>query len=454
MTGHGVAESASRRRFLAAAGVGIGGALAGCGYRPGGGELAWESSIGGGGLLGTGDRWVLSAGDRLFVVQNRSGRTFDFEDDTWRDVENAAVTALDRTGEPRLDAETERRATGRPAVTETTIVVPVEGGRLTAIDRERAAVDPDASAANGADDAAGDDPIAIRWQVDVSPADGDTTGGDREPTAAAVRAGDRLAAAVIGGDVVAVDVESGERAFALGTVWPADAEREIRSIAPDRVAVDGEDLWVAVEGPSAAGGSADGAVLARFDPTGQRRVTRSLSTDIDWLTVVDGTVVIGAADAGSVVGFDRALEQRFALDTRVPPDRPPVVESGEDGGGGGDGEADARIYLRRGDTVRALDVAAGEIAWTYDDLPASRAFAADERGIYAVGIRAARDDGRGTGPRLVAVGADGTNRWSAPLPEDVRVGELFAVGGRLIVVDDDDLYGFRAVPGERWSLLG
>lgn len=452
MTGAGAAERTSRRRFLAAAGVGIVGALAGCGYRPGGGDLAWESSFGGG-LLRAGDRWLLPAGDRLFVVRNRSGRTFDFEDDTWRDVENAAVTALDPAGDRRLDAETERRATGLPAVTETSVVVPVEGGRLTAIDRERAAFDPNDPTTNGADDTAGDEPTAIRWQVDVSPADRDTTERDREPTASAVRAGDRLAAAVIGGDVVAVDVEAGERTFDLATVWPADAGREIRSIAPDRVAVDGDDLWVAVEGPDGESGSDGDAVLARFDPTGERRVTRSFPTDIDWLRVVDGTVVVGTADAESVGGFDRDLDRRFTVDAWVPPERPPAVEGKREDGGSTEGGG-SRVYLRRGETVRALDVAAGEIAWEHDGLPASRAFAADERGIYAVGRRAAREAGRRTGPEVVAVAADGTVRWSAPLPEDVRVEELFAVGDRLIVVDGDDLYGFRAAPGERWSLIG
>ena len=436
------------------AGVGVAGALAGCGYRPGGGDLAWESSLDGSGLSGVDERWFLPARDRLFVVQNQSGRTFDFEADEWREVSSARISAFGPTGDPRLEAETERQATGAPAVTETSILVPVEGDRVTAIDRETAAFDLGDPTADDDDGSKADEGDAIRWQTEAAASadgstgsDGEATDGDLPVSVAAVRASDRLVAAVLRDDVLVLDAETGDRAFDLAAAWPAVRESGSGSVAPDRVAVDGEDVWVAATGTDAESGH-DDAVLARFGPTGERRVARSLSGGVDWIAVVDGVVVVGDAETDSVTGFDRDLDSPFALDVPTPRTRPPVVE-----GGGPDGVG-SRVYLRRGETVRALDVATGEIAWEHGDVPASRSFAAADRGIYALDRRTIRDGGRETRPVIVAVGADGTDRWSAPLPEGVRVERLFAVGDRLIVVDDGDLYGLRATAGERWSLTG
>lgn len=421
----------SRRRLLATAGVGLAGALAGCGYRPGGGDLAWESSLGGGELFGVGDRWFLPAGDRLFVVRNQSGRTFDIEDDAWRDYENAAVTGYNPAGDPRLEAETDRQAAGVPAVTDASVFVPVEGGRVTAIDRERAAFDLDDPTVDRGD-SDGDEPDPIRWQTDAPARSVD-----------AVRAGERLAVAVTRNDAVVLDAESGDRAYAVSEAWADASDGSLRSLSPDRVAVDGDTVWVAL-----AEGGSGGARVARFGPTGERLVSRSLDVGVDWLLVVDDVLVAGVDGERSVRGFDRELGRRFALEVPAPTDRPPVGAVGE-----GD-DAGHRVYLHRGDRVRALDVAAGEVAWEHGDLPASRPVAVDERGIYAVGQEPVRDGSRETRPVIVAVGADGADRWSAPLPEGVRVEALFAIGDRLVVVDDAELYGLRASPGERWSLVG
>ncbi|EMA63628.1 hypothetical protein C470_02615 [Halorubrum distributum JCM 13561] len=55
---------------------------------------------------------------------------------------------------------------------------------------------------------------------------------------------------------------------------------------------------------------------------------------------------------------------------------------------------------------------------------------------------------------MVAVGADGSVEWEAPFPDGVEPEEVFAFGGRLVALDGDTAYGFRATPGERWSPLG
>ncbi|MFO8113909.1 MAG: PQQ-binding-like beta-propeller repeat protein [Halorubrum sp.] len=448
MTGRDATVGLSRRRFLAAVGLGVVGALAGCGYRPGGGDLAWESSLAGGGLLEVDDRWFLPAGDRLFVLRNRSGRTYDFESETWYDVENAAVTALDPAGDTRLEAETERRAAGPPAVTETSIVAPVEGDRVTAIDRETAALDLDDPTVDE-DGSEADERDPIRWQVDVdaASADGSTasadgsTDDDLPENVDAVRASDRLVAAVVGDDVVVLDAETGDRAFALSEAWPDGSDVGSLAVTPDRVAVDGGDAWVAVAGVGPDGGSGgDGTVLARFDPTGERRVARSLSVEVDWLAVFGGTLV--ARDSNErVTGYRRDLDRRFALSVSIPSSRPRAIS-----------RAGGRFYYSAGGTMRAIDAAAGEVVWERSDLPTRDLLAADADGVYVA------EDEVGLGeedePRITAVGTDGENRWTAPLPDGVTVDELFAVGDRLIVVDDAELYGFRAAPGERWSLLG
>ncbi|WP_123621494.1 PQQ-binding-like beta-propeller repeat protein [Halorubrum sp. CSM-61] len=445
MTDRNPARGATRRRFLAAAGSGVAGALAGCGYRPGGGDLAWESSLDTGGLLGPGATRFAVAPDRLFAVRNQSGRTYDFDAETWRNVENASVTAVDGSGTTRLDAETERQAVAPPAVTETSVVVPVEGGRVTAIDREAAGFDPGAREPTGGTESEEAEADDVRWRADVVESEGGESNepeGANESTSSpgidGVRASARLVVAVAETDLVALDAETGDPAFRVTGAWP-DGDG-----SADRIAVDGDDVWAGVaatgsEGRSEGGSNDGGTVFARFGSTGERRVTRSLSADADWLAVAGDTIVMGEA-GDRLVGYDRDLARRFELHEGSLPGRPQVVSA--------DG---SRFYYSTGGTVRAVDAAAGELSWERSDLPGGPV-AVDQEGMYVA------ENGSGFGTesqsRTVAVGADGEDRWRAPLPEGVGVDELFAVGGRLIVVDDGELYGLHATPGERWSLVG
>ncbi|EMA63037.1 PQQ-binding-like beta-propeller repeat protein [Halorubrum lipolyticum] len=419
----------SRRRLLSATATGLVGALAGCGYRPGGGDLAWESSLGDGGLLGVEAPRFAVAPDRLFVVRNQSGRTFDFDTETWGSVENATVTAVDAAGATRLDAETERQAVAPPAVTGESVFVPVVGEGVTAIDRDAAGIDPDARETGGGTGGeateAGDE---IRWQVDGIGGDsgtGDSGESADPPGIEGVRASDRLVAVVTGTELAALDAETGDRAFGVTEAWTGPDDG-----SADRVAVEGENVWAAMGGENAR------TALVRFGPSGERRAERSVSAPLDWLVRADETLVAGSVEAGTVTGFDADLDRRFSLSVPTPSDRPPVVA-------GSDGRARRRLYLHRDGAARALDVEAGEIAWERTDAPARRRAAVDADGIYAVRSRA-----------ILAIGADGEDRWRAPLPDRVTVDELFAVGGRLIAVDGEELYGFHATPGERWSLVG
>jgi outer membrane protein assembly factor BamB len=80
-----------RRRFLALAGSAAATGVAGCGYRPGGGDIRWQSDfgrpMGGWSSIGLAD-------GRLFAVAE-SVRDFDFETEEW--VEGASVSAYGTT---------------------------------------------------------------------------------------------------------------------------------------------------------------------------------------------------------------------------------------------------------------------------------------------------------------------------------------------------------------------
>jgi len=131
-------------------------------------------------------------------------------------------------------------------------VRPCGRGRATAIDRDAAGIDPDArettAGTEGDETESGDE---IRWQVNVvvtgesSESDESSKSGververvGTDGSAASgrrIRAGDRLVAAVAGSELVALDAETGERAFSVTEAWPDGGDA-----AADRVAVDGE----------------------------------------------------------------------------------------------------------------------------------------------------------------------------------------------------------------------
>ncbi|MDZ5811809.1 PQQ-binding-like beta-propeller repeat protein [Halorubrum sp. AD140] len=456
----------SRRRVLAATGAGVASALAGCGYRPGGGDLAWESSIGGGGSFGAVERWFLPTADRLVVVRNQSGTSYDFESEEWYDYENAGVTAVDAAGQTRLDATTERQAVGVPAVNSDSVVVPVEGGRVTAIDREAGAESDDATvggdteSANATGDGDDEREEAIRWRADLPSAltassrergdDGEDAGGDDETgtdddtasTPFGVRASDALVGAVTDRGIAAFDAETGDRAFVRETD-SLNGEGEAVAGALARVAVDGEDVWTVVSDAESSASDEDAATVVRYDLSGDRRADRAVSGGVDWAVAVEGTLVVGDATADAIAGYDRDLERRFELAVATPTNRPPTRAIG-----GG------RLYYALAGAVRAVDVGAGALAWEREDLADGDLLATDADGMYAAESEDGTAPGEDDGSRIVAVGLDGENRWTAPLPDGVEADELFAVDGRLIVVDGGDWYGFRAAPGERPSLLG
>ncbi|OSP10552.1 hypothetical protein B9H04_02120 [Halorubrum ezzemoulense DSM 17463] len=96
--------------------------------------------------------------------------------------------------------------------------------------------------------------------------------------------------------------------------------------------------------------------------------------------------------------------------------------------------------------------------------PSIPSFGSDERSdlpsdhlaVDATGAYVAENSGGFNDPtrgRMVALGSGGSMRWEAPFPDEIEPRALFAIGGRLVAVERESAYAFRAAPGERWSPL-
>lgn len=379
-------------------GTGLTVGFAGCGYQPGAGELEWTERAGSGGIPGRSrDRRWFAARDRLVAIQNRSGRTHDFDAGEWVDVRDARVTVYDSTGESR-HVTTDAQYEGEPALTDRGIYVPLEDGDVTALEwpDEREETD--------------DDENATRW-----------TAG-REGAPLELVAGDGLVVGAHDDGLLAFDADSGDRLFELSF-----AERSFDGVTD--VAVAGGSIWLSTGG--------DEPTLSRLDVDGNELAARSLPSASQWLEPTNDGVLVGLEPGGDsdVWGVDEAGERWLTLEVGGRPREPPIVV--------GD-----RLYLASGGELLAVDVASGEHAWMLD-APFFGEIVADEEGIYG-----RRRDVGGAECGLVAVTAAGEERWTAALPADVGCsGDLFLLEDRLVVVDGSDLYGFRRDPGRRYTFL-
>jgi len=118
-------DRVSRRRLLALLGAGLG-PLAGCGYRPGGGDIRWTIQTGTGPYR---PEFVLAAGETLFTV-NRSRPAFDMESKSFGQA--GRITAYDATTGTELWHES-LYPLGQPAVHDDTLYVGHKGGDLLAV---------------------------------------------------------------------------------------------------------------------------------------------------------------------------------------------------------------------------------------------------------------------------------------------------------------------------------
>ncbi len=381
-----------RRELLAAVGAGLAAGVAGCGYRAGAGDLAWDrrGTTGSTVAPNRSDRRWLTDGESLVGVLNQSGRTHDFESGQWREFSNAHVSVYDAAGDRRWRAETDDRrlqADGEPAVAEGSAYLPLEGGIV-------AAVGPDGDEEGGGE---------VRWTAEVGESDLRLAASGRMIVAAGERA------------VYGFDPDDGGELFAIdvGTDVPG-------------LAVDGDRAWARTGG--------DEPRLLVLD-AGGRRATAALSDGVRWLEAAAGRAFVGPVDDGLAWGFDDDAERVVAPEVGgLASDRPLV--------------GDERLYHAGRDGTLAVDARSGEVLWRRElALPGERVATAD--GLYGHGSLPAAD-----GCGLVAVDADGEKRWSASLPDEPGCsGELFALGDRLVVVDGSRLYGFHAREGRRRGVV-
>lgn len=271
----------SRRRFLAGVGTAIGSALAGCGYRPGGGDIRWESSVSRGtfGLDG-----LSVTGGMLYTVVHED-RTFDFESRTWGERGQVAAYA------PADDGLTTRWS-------ETTTPLRAhafgDGSVVAVIDAEVVRFDADGE----------------RWRTSIS----------GQPVALALTT-DRVYVLTADGDLVALQgaEEWWRRSLPGGSENPelaASADAVIASIdgTLHGLAPDGSDRWTR----DRLGGSSvvvdDGLVVLREEST----VLRADSGERLWGTAdrVDDVAVTDerayvVAD-GVLIARDRNGERRWS----------------------------------------------------------------------------------------------------------------------------------------------
>lgn len=418
-TSRGTTDSRfGRRRLLAAAGTAIAAGLAGCGYQPGGGELDWNLAVRSGYGLGSGDRVWRTAADGLVSVRNRSGRTYDFDADEWVEYENAGITVYDARGNESWSHATERQYAGSPAVADGTVFVPLEDGTVAAAAPAVADEDRDADG-------------RTLWTT------------DRSGPTLELAAADGLVACVHANGLRCLDAADGAERFAversLGSAsnadWGRDSGRN-RGSPSARVAVADGRVWAASSGsdPRLYGFDAEGDVVADL----------ALPAAPDWLLAAGETCLVHVGDA--LWGVDADGDRRF--DIAAPAAAAPAL--------GGE-----RCYLPADDAVVAVDVAAGERAWSSDAPELSSGIVADADGVYARTAGEARTaERRRTASRgrtdcdLLAVGRDGEERWRAATPDEPDCsGELFLVDDRLVVLADGHLYGFRTSSGRRQTLL-
>lgn len=361
----------SRRRFLrgvgAALGVGLGASIAGCGYRPGGGDIRWRADFRTGFY---GDDPVGVADGVLYGV-TESARTFDFESERW--VARSSVVAHDAAdGSERFEREFDPEVTAH-AIGDGGLAVAFADGALARL--------------------TGD---GVQWRASV---DGEV----RALAAAAGRiyaatADGRLVAVAEGSRVWAVDLPVTEAESGTGTGTPAESEAE-RDRRPGPVVAAGANHVLAATGDGVAGFAPDGrrlwtrrdlevpetAVftggrvhvwrdlhLTALDPaTGRPRWTLRGPVRSVALTG-DGGFRVGG---GELVAFDGDGERRWSRGT----------DGGYDARYGDNVAADSEaVYATRDGDLVAHDPADGSVRWAVDATVGHGPYLVDS-GVLVVG---------------------------------------------------------------------
>jgi outer membrane protein assembly factor BamB len=369
----------SRRRFLALAVAAAGaGPLAGCGYRPGGGDVRWEHGTG----TGTYRPDDLLATGRTAFTVNRSVRGFDFDAEEWS--VSADIAAYDAaSGGPTWEETTP--PCGRPAAS---------GGRLYVGHEDDGLV------------AFADDGERL-WEIDV---------GDFPRTVAA--RDDRVYALTEAGDLHAFAADDGDQSWrtTLGANEETADDGEERTPTADHATLTTTRNGVLVhyrDGTSAGGGTTEVAV---FGTDGDRRWTTELVIEPSGRAAADD-------ETGAVyVPSDRVLHA-VSLD-----DGSERWSQGVAGIKGTPVVADGRLYHVGGGGLYARSPKDGSLLWQVES-----------DGLRGFSSSPAVADGRvyvGAHDAVYAIAAeDGTVVWQV---ESGRVTDAPRVVAETVVVSTSD----------------
>lgn len=337
----------SRRRFLSLAALATAGlgTLAGCGYRPGGGDIRWETGIGTGSYMPD-DVLAADDGETLFTV-NRSSRGFDWETEEWgRYGDLAAYDA--ESGDVRGEEET--RPVEGVAVGGRTLYVGHEDGGLAAF---------------GADGEVGwrVETDGVPWELAAS-ADRVYTATDAgEIVAFAADDGDALwtteldvpehgVALVASEDGAFVHREDTATSTAVTAFGPDGGKRWHATLADDGIGneppVAGSDvLYVPTRGKLFALGLGDG----------DERWSRSIDVRRGPPAVADDAVVCSDGETLYCVDVADGEERwRFRPEGRWSEVTSPVTAEGV-------------VYVGGNDGLYALDAGDGSVRWRADSEP-------------------------------------------------------------------------------------
>ena len=215
-------------------------------------------------------------------------------------------------------------------------------------------------------------------------------------------------------ELLAFDATTGERE------WGHEIAQE--TFIPRRPAVGGDTVFVHAEVAGQAGGAVEAVAVA----DGERRWRQEFDADPSAFAVAGNTLLATVGDAVVALATDTG-EQHWRANVEPAPTQPAIAER--------------TVHVGcEDDTVRALDLATGEVRWHY----------AVEDGIRT---RPTVRDGfvyTGSSDRLVAL-QDGQEVWSFEPEHGVRTSAV-AVDDERVYVGGWELYALDATTGtEQWN---
>ncbi|ELZ01912.1 hypothetical protein C482_05972 [Natrialba chahannaoensis JCM 10990] len=449
----------TRRRLLTAVGTGLATAVAGCGYQPGGGEFDWHHATGRSNVPGpmrtTDDRWF-SDGSHVAHVRNRSGRTFT--QSGFAEVDDAALTLRDSSGNRLWSGSTPAQYVGEPAVSDGFAYFQLEDDRVVSIAYETDGGEDGSSTGMdiGSDSGTSNSSSSRSQSSTGAQIHWETAWDGPELALRAARPGidSSLLTGTYSDSLVCFDTDTGDLRFecaaadlvghigdnSTNSTTDEETDSMIRSIA---IATD--SLWVLIAGNPDLGHD-PALVSLDSDGTVQSSVSNPRFRDV---------VTIGEAAIVALDGSDEDVPEV----RKLAPDGEQqfTVALTETAGMGGvtlrpvsaSASDTARVYCRAGDVLTAVDAASGDLAWQRDDYAFRGTLVADADGVYSWGAGPSMD-----GCGLVAITTEGESWWGVQPLKDVSCrDDLLLADDRLVVVADDGLYGLYKGPGRRYTLV-